>query len=114
MYHVSQRVRLDLDLLDDDDPFEIDDDNRPHLFKHSHYGEDDLLDMWIADPLFFPAKVGGEADWLMVAEVPGEPPLVVPMAASRSGDPRKIRPIGIYTATGQTLTDYMQTREQER
>jgi len=28
------RVRFDLDLLDPDDPFEIDDANRPHLYKH--------------------------------------------------------------------------------
>jgi len=28
------RDRFEIDLLDPDDPFEIDDQNRPHLYKH--------------------------------------------------------------------------------
>jgi hypothetical protein len=38
MYHVTggrgKRVRFDWRLLDAEDPFEIDDGNRPHLHKH--------------------------------------------------------------------------------
>jgi hypothetical protein len=103
---VEERVRLDLDLLDDEDPFEIDADNRPHLFKHAHYGTDDLLDIYASEPIFLPAQPEGHADWIMVAEIPGEPPLAVPLAPPRCGDYRKARPIGIYPATGKVLTEY--------
>ena len=46
---------LDLDLLDDDDPFEID-DQAAHLFKHASLGIDDIVEVWASDPLFYPAK----------------------------------------------------------
>lgn len=46
---------LDLDLLDDHEPFEID-AQATHLFKHAHLGVDDVLDVWASDPLFYPAK----------------------------------------------------------
>lgn len=88
--------RLDLELLDEQDPFEIDDDNRPHLLKHGPFDLDDLYDAWAFDaPLFYPAGEDGPADWLMVAEVPGDL-LVVPMAPARTDDPRRCRPIGLY------------------
>ena len=99
---------LDVNSLDDQDPFELDGDNVPHLFKHGHYGTEDLFDIYMSDPIFFPARPGGGANWLMVGEVPGEPPLVVPLAPPRSGDPRKARPIGIYPATGTLLTEYFE------
>jgi hypothetical protein len=76
--------RLDYELLDDQDPFELDSKNRPHLFSHDTFSEDDLFDVWSSDPLFFPAKDEGAADWLMVAEVPGGDILLVP---SRSRSP---------------------------
>lgn len=87
--------RLDLDLLVDDDPFEID-DQAAHLFKHAALGIDDIHDVWRSDPVFYPAKP--PADWLMVAEVAGRV-LVVPLAPPDSGDPRRCRPIGCYEAT---------------
>jgi hypothetical protein len=31
---MPERERLDYELLDDDEPFEIDGDNRPHLYAH--------------------------------------------------------------------------------
>ena len=46
---------LDLDLLDEDDPFEIDEQGA-HLFKHAGLGIDDIYDVWRSDPLFYPAK----------------------------------------------------------
>lgn len=58
--------RLDLDLLDDDEPFEID-RQAAHLFKHVTLGIDDIHEVWRSDPLFNPAKQ--PADWLMVSEV---------------------------------------------
>jgi hypothetical protein len=100
------RQRLDLGLLDEDDPFEIDDGNRPHLFAHGPYGMDDVLDLWASDPVFVPAASGGAADWLMVGDIPGEPPLIVPLAPPATGDPRRTRPIGIYRATGRLLAEY--------
>lgn len=76
---------LDLDLLDEGDPFEID-AQTAHLFKHPHLGVDDVLDVWASDPLFYPARP--PAHWLMVAEVGGRV-LVVPVAPSRSDDPAR-------------------------
>jgi hypothetical protein len=81
---------LDLDLLDEDDPFEID-EQRAHLFKHAGLGIDDIYDVWRSDPLFYPSK--SPAHWLMVSEVAGRV-LVVPLAPTSSGDITKCRPIG--------------------
>ena len=77
--------RFDLDLLDDADPFEID-DQAAHLFKHP-LGIDDIYEVWESDPLFYPAIP--PAHWLMVAEVDGRV-LVVPLAPPRSGDPDRM------------------------
>ena len=91
------KERLDLDALDPEDPFELDDGNVPHLAKHAPFTADDVLDAWMfGEPLFYPAAEDGPADWLMVARVPGAL-VVVPLAAPpRSGDVRRCRPIGIY------------------
>lgn len=97
---------FDLDALDPEDPFELDDGNRPHLAKHEHFSEADLLDIY-ADALYYPGAEGGSAHWLMVGEPPGEDPLVVPLAPPNSGNPTKARPIGIYPATGTLLADYL-------
>jgi hypothetical protein len=48
--------RIDPDLLDDDDPFEID-DQAAHLFKHPRLGIEDIIDMGANDPLFYPASL---------------------------------------------------------
>ena len=58
--------RFDPDLLDEEDPFEID-TQAAHLFKHPHLGIDDIDDVWASDPLFYPAKP--PAHWLMCGEV---------------------------------------------
>jgi hypothetical protein len=50
---MSAAEPLNLELLDDEDPFEIDEANRPHLFSHETFGDDDLDDVWTSDPLFF-------------------------------------------------------------
>ena len=47
--------RFDLDLLDEEDPFEID-TQTAHLFKHPHLGIDDISDVWASDPLFLPGQ----------------------------------------------------------
>ena len=85
---------FDLDLLDDDDPFEIT-RQVAHLFKHEALGIDDIHDVWHSDPLCCPAKP--PAHWLIVAQVSGTM-LVVPVAPPDSGDPAKCRPIGCYVA----------------
>lgn len=77
---------FDVDALDDDDPFEID-DQAAHLFKHVPFGIDDIREVWKSEPLFYPAKP--PADWLMVAEVAGSV-LVVPLAKPESGDPKEV------------------------
>lgn len=97
---------LDLDLLDDFDPFEID-QQAAHLFKHPHLGLADVLEIWASDPLFYPAKP--PAHWLMVAEVTGRVP-VVPLAPARSGDPSRCRPIGCYVAATHLARRYLEDR----
>jgi len=97
---------IDIDVLDDDDPFEID-RQAAHLFKHPHLGIDDVYDVWRSDPLFYPAKP--PAHWLMVAEIAGRV-LVVPLAPPDSGDVTKCRPIGCYAATDHLATRYREDR----
>ena len=99
---------LDLDLLDDQNPFEID-AQAAHLFKHPHLGLDDVYDVWVNDPLFYPAKP--PAHYLMVAEVAGTV-LIVPIAPSRSGDPSKCRPIGCYEASSGLAATYRRDRDE--
>ncbi|MGI8412465.1 MAG: hypothetical protein ACR2LV_05830 [Solirubrobacteraceae bacterium] len=82
--------RFELDLLQDEDPFEID-AQAAHLFKHPHLSIDDIHDVWSSEPLFYPAIA--PAHWLMCADVGGRV-LVVPLAPSHAGDPRHCRPIG--------------------
>ena len=74
--------RFDVDRLDEDWPFEIDQQAIP-LFKHPRLGVADIGDGWAGDPLFYPARP--PAHWLMVAEVAGQV-LVVPLAPSNTGD----------------------------
>lgn len=74
---------FNLDLLDDEDPFEID-AQAAHLFKHPRLGIEDVRDVWASDPMFYPAKP--PAHWLMVAEVDGTV-LMVPLAPARDWCP---------------------------
>jgi hypothetical protein len=97
---------FDLDLLDDEDPFEID-DQAAHLFKHPRLGIEDVYEVWRSDPLFYPAKP--PAHWLMVAEVAGSV-LVVPLAPPDSQDPTTCRPIGCYVAATHLATRYREDR----
>lgn len=98
--------RFDPDLLDEQDPFEID-AQAAHLFKHPYLGLEDVEDVWASDPLFYPAKP--PAHWLMCAEVSGRV-LVVPLAPSRRGDPLRCRPIGCYEATQGLPAQYRRDR----
>ena len=97
---------FDLDLLDDDDPFEIT-NQLPHLFKHSALGVPDIVDVWRSDPLFYPASP--PAHWLMVSEVSGVV-LVVRLAPSERGDPTRCRPICCYEAPSHLTVRYMEDR----
>jgi hypothetical protein len=83
---------LDIDALDEEEPFEVD-EQAFHLFKHVGLGLDDVYEVWRSDPLFYPAKP--PAHWLMVGEVAGCV-LVVSLAPPGSGDPSRCRPIGCY------------------
>lgn len=104
MYNVFDR--FDLDLLSARSPFEID-SQAAHLFKHPYLGIADIEEVWASDPLFYPAKP--PAHWLMCAEVSGRV-LVVPLAPSRSGDPRFCRPIGCYEAAESLVVLYRRDR----
>lgn len=101
------RNRFDIDLLDPDDPFEIDDQNRPHLYKHlpavsGRYvavDVDAILDVYLyGDPMYVPGHERGKADWVMIGETPGVV-LKVPLAPPHQADPRKCRPIGLDAAS---------------
>src|SRR5713101_6261086 len=98
--------RFSLEAIDWEDPFEIDAGNAPRLAKHAPFTAEDLADVVAFEPLFFPAREGGPADWLMVGEVPGRPtPVVVPLAKAER--PEQCRPIGIYEASGELLRAYL-------
>ena len=108
------RERFNPDTVDWDDPFEIDAVNEPHLFAHAPYGADDLYDMLVFLPRLIEADTRrGDADWFLVGQPPGCPPLVSPLSAPDSGDSRKVRPIGIYEATGDLLAAYLEGRGDE-
>lgn len=98
--------RLGPELLDDEDPFEID-AQAARLFKHPNLGIDDISDVWASDPLFYAAKP--PAHWLMCAEVAGRV-LVVPLAPSHNGDPRRCRPTGCYEAAAHLGDRYRKDR----
>lgn len=99
------RGRFNLDLLDDEDPFEFDERNLPHLFKHLltddtgrsiAVGPPDIVDAFLyGDPSFYDAADDGDADWLMLGQVPGLV-IEVPLAPSNSGNYSQCRPIGLY------------------
>ena len=88
-----------------DNRFEIE-AQAAHLFKHAHLGVEDVDDVWASDPLVFPAR---PAHWLIWAEVSGRV-LVVTLAPSRHGDPRRCRPIGCYVATQGLAIQYRRDR----
>lgn len=114
--------RFNPDLLDAENPFEIDDSNRVHLFKHlledrhGRYvavGPDDVLDAYLfGDPAFYEAGEEGAADWLMVGAVPGLV-ICVPLAPPNSGDVRMCRPIGIYKPSEEDRLRYQRGDEDE-
>jgi hypothetical protein len=105
--HLARVVRpFVIDVLDDDDPFEVD-DQAAHLFKHAALGLDDVYEVWQSNPLFYPAKP--PAHWLMVSEVGGRV-LVVPLAPPDSGDPARCRPIGCYDAADHLRKRYREDR----
>jgi hypothetical protein len=105
LYTPSVADRFDLDALDDD-PFEIE-AQAAHLFKHPNLGLQDIYDVWVSDPLFYPAKP--PAHWLMCAEVDGRV-LVVPLAPARDANPRRCRPIGCYEAAPGLASQYRRDR----
>lgn len=105
-YTHDDSIRLDPQELDDDNPFEVD-SQAAHLFKHPRLGMSDVMDVWAHDPLFYPARP--PAHWLMMAEVGGRV-LIVPLAPSRGGDPRRCRPIGCYEASTSAAIHYRRDR----
>ena len=97
---------FDVDLLDQDNPFEID-SQAAHLFKHAPLGIDDVFEVWRSDPLFYPAKP--PVHWLMVAQLDTNV-VVVPLAPPDSGEARQCRPIGCYIAANPLADRYLEDR----
>jgi hypothetical protein len=116
MYHVPAEQpsgrssdsmhRFDYELLDDEDPFEID-IQLAHLFKHEKLGVADARDVWDDDPRFYPARYP-PAHWLLTGEVPGGDILTVPLCPGKTPD--KARPIGVYPAPRWLDMQYKQDR----
>lgn len=63
----------------------------------------------MAQPAVIAALARTPGHWLMVAEIAGDV-LVVPIAPSRSGDPRYCRPIGRYVAAEHLAARYREER----
>lgn len=111
------RRRFDYDLLDEDDPFEIDKVNERHLYKHLptddsgrliRVGVSDIYDGFRdGDASYFKPRKDNGADWLMIATIPGLI-ICVPLAPPHSGDYRKCRPIGLYKASAADRKRYLQ------
>ncbi len=93
--HVTRR-RFDVEALDEMDPFEVD-DQLIHLYKHQSMDLCDVYEVWTDNPLFYPGREEGPADWLMVGQVPGDI-LLVPLASAHRVN--KARPIGVYPCRG--------------
>lgn len=102
---MADEQRFDPDLLDEEDPFEID-SQAAHLFKHPHLGIEDIDEVWASDPLFYPAKP--PAHWLMWLRSLGgcwwcRSPLLgtaIPAVAGRSAATRLLR--ALLPSTGGT------------
>jgi hypothetical protein len=110
-------MRFDYTLLDPEDPFEIDDGNRPHLNKHLPtnakgvlipVGIGDILDMYhYGIPRFYEGYDDGDADWLMLGEIPGGMIICVPVASPQSEDYARRRPIGLFPAVTRMRERYL-------
>ena len=97
---------IDIDQLDEDDPFEFD-TQIAHLSKHPPFSVDDLYDVWNSNPRFY--QCDPPASLLMVAGVAGRV-IVVPITFANSGDRAKCRPIGIFEA-GRDLSERYRSDE---
>jgi hypothetical protein len=106
LHSVEVAGLFDIEILDDEDPFEID-SQAAHPFKHAPFGIDDVFEVWQSDPLFYPAVP--PAHWLMVAQIDGDV-LVVPLAPADSGQAAHCRPIGCYMAATHLADRYLEDR----
>lgn len=110
------RVRFDYTLLRPENPFEIDNGNRPHLYKHLptdnsgqyiRVGVDDICEAYLDGcPRFYEADEQGDAHWLMLAYVPGLV-ICVPVLPAHSGKVSECRPIGLYKTAAGMRTRYL-------
>jgi hypothetical protein len=100
---------FDIDALDDEDPFEVDQGNAPHLAKHAGCDPELLYSMWAEDPQFHEAKYR-PAHWYMVARVAGTVYCATLMPSQYSG-PDKCRPIGLMEAPPSMVDDWRNKRD---
>lgn len=91
---MASNWELNIEDIDQDDPFEFDRWNMSHLAKHALYTYEDVYDAFFDNPIFVDAP-HEPALWLMIAAVPGDIVIVSLMRADRA---EQLRPIGIYSA----------------
>jgi hypothetical protein len=100
------RVRSDPDLLDDDAPFEIDDDNGPISPSTPRTPPPTSPPPGPTPGSSSSSPPPTAADWLLVARLPGGVVVQVPLAPPRSGGWRTCRPVGIYQASAAVTRRY--------
>ena len=122
-YTVPQDLdRLNVDLLDSDEPFEIDQDNAPHLAKHLlmvdgksvRVSIDDVSELftWGAVRFYEGDPARGPAHWLIVCRIE-DVVVTVPIVPAANGDPSKCRPIGLFETTGKDRDAYLKDEGDE-
>ena len=105
-WHVAEEM-FDVDLLDEEDPFDVD-AQAAHLFKHPRLGIEDIREVWASDPMFYPAKP--PAHWLMVAEVDGTV-LMVPLPLPATATPNDAAPSAATKPPNTSLINTGETDE---
>jgi hypothetical protein len=113
--------RFDIDALDSDDPFEVDESNGPHLAKHLFTDDGRPVVVTINDvrdhcaggaaQIYEADPKRGPAHWLMVCRIESVV-VTVPLVPSNSGDPTKCRPIGLFETTGDDRAAYLEDEYQ--
>jgi hypothetical protein len=95
---------FDLDLLAEEDSFEIDAQSA-HLFKHPTLGIENIREVWASDPMSLPRQTTPLAD----GRRPRRQRPDVPLVPSRDGNPKRCRPSAAIGPPNTSLTNTGET-----